>query len=75
MKSELRQAGKRSLLGRTIVARGFLEFSMSAGVNCGRSIVSVSERPSARKNALIDTGVRHPEKKLVSGKAKSHAIE
>ena len=31
--------------------------------------------PSARKNVLIDTGVRHPEKKLAGGKAKSHAIE
>jgi hypothetical protein len=31
--------------------------------------------PLARKNVLIDTGVRHPDKKLAGGKAKSHAIE
>jgi hypothetical protein len=31
--------------------------------------------PSTRENVVIDTGVRYPEKKLASGKAKSHAIE
>ena len=31
--------------------------------------------PLARKNFLINTGVRNPEKKLAGGKAKSHTIE
>ena len=31
--------------------------------------------PPARKNLLIDTGVRHPEEKLTGGKAKRHVIE
>ena len=31
--------------------------------------------PTARENAVIDTGVRYPEKKLAGRKAKSHAIE
>jgi hypothetical protein len=31
--------------------------------------------PSAGENAVIDTGVRYPEKKFAGGKAKSHTIE
>jgi hypothetical protein len=31
--------------------------------------------PSAGEDAVIDTWVRNPEKKLAGGKAKSHTIE
>ena len=31
--------------------------------------------PTARENAVIDTRVRYPEKKLAGRKTKSHAIE